>query len=397
MMIALLLQAAATLAAPPSPAGRWSAVLDLAGGQLPFRLEITRSDSGWGGRLTNASQWGSLSAVRLKGDSIVLEMADYDAAITAAVHGDSLTGYYHNVGSNGPRTIPFRAARGFRPIVNAPEALLGRWDATYFQEEGTSPRIFDLRNEPLGFQGTVISSTADYGPFFGEVVADSFAIGLFDGSFVYLLTGKLEGDTLRGIFHAGLRTQTPWKAVRSAGSAHLRSPNQITHADTTKPFRFAFPDLQGRVVGNEDRRFRGKVVLIDIFGTWCPTCHERTPELMRLYQRYHRRGLEIVGLAYEVTGDTAIDGRQVRRYRDKFSIPFPLLLAGTNDDETVEATLPQLRGFSAYPTTIFLGRNGRARRVHAGFHSGRSGEFFVKQFREFEKEIEQLLAEKRER
>jgi thiol-disulfide isomerase/thioredoxin len=248
----------------------------------------------------------------------------------------------------------------------------------------------------LGFQGTVISSTADYGPFFGEVVSDSFAIGLFDGSFVYLLTGKLEGDTLRGIFHAGLRTQTPWKAVRSAGSAHLKSPNEITHADTTKPFRFGFPDLQGRVVGNEDRRFRGKVVLIDIFGTWCPTCHESTPELMRLYQRYHRRGLEIVGLAYEVTGDPAIDERQVRRYRDKFSIPFPLLLAGTNDNETVEATLPQLRGFSAYPTMIFLGRDGRVRRVHAGFYSGRSGEFFVSQFREFEKEIERLLAEKRE-
>lgn len=394
MMIALLLQAAATLAAPPSPAGRWSAVLDLAGGQLPFRLEITRSDSGWGGRLTNVSRWGLLSAVRLKGDSIVLEMADYDAAITAVLRGDSLTGYYHNVGSNGPRTIPFRAARGLRPIVNAPDPLLGRWDVTYFQQGGTSARVFDFRNAPLGFQGNIISNTTDYGPFMGEVVADSFAIGLFDGSFVYLLTGKLDGDTLRGIFHAGLRTQTPWKAVRSTGAAHFKSPSEITHADTTQPFRFAFPDLHGQLVRNEDRRFKGKVVLIDIFGTWCPTCHDRAPDLLWLYQRYHRRGLEIVGLAYEVTGDTAVDRRQVRRYRDKFGITFPLLLAGTNDNETVEATLPQLHGFSAYPTTVFLGRDGRVRRVHAGFYSHRTGEFYMSQFREFEKEVLRLLAEK---
>jgi thiol-disulfide isomerase/thioredoxin len=394
MMLALLMQAAMGLTPSAPPTGSWRAVLDLAGGPLPFELEITPAEGGWRGRLTHATQWGSISAVRSEGDSIVLEMADYDATITAAVRGDSLTGYYHNVGSNGPRNISFRAARGRRPIANAPDALLGRWDVTYFSEGGTSPRVFDFRNEPLGFQGSIISSTSDYGPFFGEVVSDSFAIGLFDGSFVYLLTGKLDGDTLRGIFHAGLRTQTPWKAVRSTGAPHLKSPSQITHADTTKPFRFAFRDLQGRMVRNEDRRFRGKVVLVDIFGSWCPTCHESTPELMQLYRRYHRRGLEIVGLAYEVTGDAAIDARQVRRYRDKFGITFPLLLAGTNDNEAVEASLPQLRGFSAYPTTLFLGRDGRVRRVHAGFHSGRTGEFFVRQFREFEGEIQRLLEEK---
>jgi thiol-disulfide isomerase/thioredoxin len=395
MMLPLLMQTTIALAASAPLTGSWRAVLDLAGGQLPFGLTITQADGGWRGRLTYANQSGSISAVRVKGDSVVLEMADYDATITAAVRGDSLTGYYHNVGSNGPRTIPFRAARGRRPIVNAPDALLGRWDVTYYQEGGTSRRIFDFRNEPYGFQGNIISSTADYGPFYGEVVSDSFAIGLFDGSFVYLLTGKLDGDTLRGIFHAGLRTQTPWKAVRSTGPARLKSPTEITHADTTKPFQFAFPDLQGRVVRNEDRRFKGKVVLVDIFGSWCPTCHDGTPELLRLYRRYHRQGLEIVGLAYEVTGDTAIDARQVRRYRDKFSIPFPLLLAGTNDNETVEESLPQLRGFSAYPTMLLLGRDGRVRGVHAGFYSGRSGAFFSSQLLEFDREIQRLLKEKK--
>lgn len=395
-MLAFLMQAAVALHPSAALAGPWRSVLDLAGGPLPFQLEINRADDGWRGGLAHVSQGGSFSAVRLKGDSVVLEMADYDASITAALRGDSLTGYYHNVGSKGPRTIPFRADRGRRPIVNAPDALLGRWDVTYFQEGGTSPRVFDFRNEPLGFQGTIISSTTDYGPFFGDVVSDSFAIGLFDGSFVYLLTGKLDGDTLRGIFHAGLRNQTPWKAVRSTGAPHLPSPSEITHADTTKPFRFAFPDLHGRVVRNEDRRFKRKVVLVYIFGSWCPTCHESIPELLRLYQRYHRQGLEIVGLAYEVTGDTAIDARQVRRYRDKFGIRFPLLLAGTNDNEAVEASLPQLRGFSAYPTTLLLGRDGRVRRVHAGFYSGRSREFFVSQFLEFERELHRLLKEGRE-
>jgi thiol-disulfide isomerase/thioredoxin len=136
------------------------------------------------------------------------------------------------------------------------------------------------------------------------------------------------------------------------------------------------------------------VVLVDIFGSWCPTCHDAAPELVRLYNKYRGRGLEIVGLAYEVTGDLAVDRRQVRRYREKFGIPFPLLLAGINDTEAAAATLPQLRGFTSFPTTVFLGRDGRVRRVHAGFYGPATGAQHERLIGEFEREIERLLAEK---
>jgi thiol-disulfide isomerase/thioredoxin len=275
----------------------------------------------------------------------------------------------------------------------ASKRLVGSWDATYFQDLGTSPRVFEFRNGPSGFEGTIVSSTSDYGPFAGSVVGDSFAIGLFDGSFVYLLTGRLQGDTLRGTFHAGLRTQTQWQAVRSTGGPHLTSPNEVTGADTTEPLRFGFPDLAGRLVRNDDPRFKGKVVLVDVFGSWCPTCHQGTPELLRLYRRYHRRGLEVVGLAFEATGDRAVDARQVRRYRDKFAVPFPLLLAGTSDETSMAAALPQLSGLSAFPTTIFLGRDGRVRRVRAGFHGVDARAEHARQVSEFEREIERLLSE----
>ena len=394
-MLGLLIQAAVALTAARSPAGAWKAVLDLAGGALPFAIQIEARGPAWRGRLCNGRTCQPFSAVRLEGDSVILEMADYAAVIKASLRSDSLLGYYHNVGSNGPRTIPFRAGRGRQPVSTASARLTGRWDATYYQDLGTSPRVFDLRNAPGGFQGTIIASTADYGPFTGPVVGDSFTIGLFDGSFVYLLTGKLVGDTLRGVFHAGLRSQTPWTAVRSTGAPHLKSPAEVSRADTTEPLRFEFLDLRGELVGNYDRRFQGKVLLVDIFGTWCPTCHDATPELLRLYRRYHRRGLEIVGLAFEATGDTAIDARQVRRYRDKFGIPFPLLIAGINDSESIARALPQLRDVTAFPTTVFLGRDGRVRRIHAGFHGLAAGPQHSRMVREFETEIEKLLDEKR--
>ena len=378
---------------PPSPAGEWRAALDLAGGELRFGLRVTGSGPALRGELCNGSRCQSLSGVRVEGDSVLLEIADYAASIAAVRRGDSLVGAYRNVGNRGPRVIPFRAAPGTWETDPAPARWIGRWDATYYGDWGTSPRVFELRNNAAGLEGTIISNSGDYGHFAGQVKGDSFALAHFDGSFVYLLTGMLEGDTLRGLFHAGLRTQTPWVAVRSSGKPHLKRPTDVTAADTTAPFRFAFPDLDGRMVTERDPRFRGKVVMVDVFGTWCPTCHDAAPVLVRLHRKYHARGLEIVGLAYEVTGDSAVDGRQLRRYREKFGLPFSILLAGVNDTEAAAETLPQLQGFTAFPTTIFLGRDGRVRRVHAGFYGPATGAQHGRLIEEFEREIERLLGE----
>jgi thiol-disulfide isomerase/thioredoxin len=398
MRAAALLALALAGSVPPSPAGSWRAALDLAGGELRFGIELRSRGDGFEGRLCNGNQCQAFSSIHVRGDSVVLEMADYAAAITARLAGDSLTGAYRNVGNRGPRVIPFRAGRGAWPTVRGPARLLGRWDASWIGDFGTSPRVIELRNGAAGLEGTIISNTGDYGHFAGTAKGDSFAIAHFDGSYVYLLTGALGGagaapDTLRGVFHAGLRSQTQWIAVRSTGKPHLKTVTENTQADTTQPFKFAFPDLEGRVVTEQDSRFRGKVVVVDVFGTWCPTCHDAAPELVRLYRKYHARGLEVVGLAYEVSGDTAVDRRQVRRYREKFGVPFTLLLAGINDTEAAAATLPQLQGFTSFPTTIFLGRDGKVRRIHAGYYGPATGAQHAKQVRAWEAEVERLLAE----
>jgi thiol-disulfide isomerase/thioredoxin len=134
------------------------------------------------------------------------------------------------------------------------------------------------------------------------------------------------------------------------------------------------------------------VLVIDIFGTWCPTCHDAAPTLIDLYRRHRERGLEVVGIAYEVTGDSAVDNRQIRRFRDKFSIPYSLLRGGINVVEETAATLPQLTGFTAYPTTLFLGRDGKVKHVYAGFRGPAAPEQYRKQVEEFDRLAGELLA-----
>jgi hypothetical protein len=269
--------------------------------------------------------------------------------------------------------------------------MIGRWDAQ-FPDWDASPRVLELRNGKAGLEGTIISNTGDYGLFWGHAQADSFSISHFDGSYVYMLTGRLEGDTLRGIFHAGLRTQTRFVAVRSTGAPHLKSPTEITTADTA-PFRFSFPDLEGKQVTRPSRP-PGKVVVIIFIRSPVPDLSRRGAALVQLWQDYHQRGLEVVGLAYEVSGDSATDNPLIRLYRDTYHIPFLLLRAGTNDTEAAAATLPQLTNFTAFPTTIFLDRNGRVWRIHAGFYGPALPNQHAKLVADMRAEVEGLLRER---
>jgi thiol-disulfide isomerase/thioredoxin len=388
----LLALALALQSGGADPAGPWRAALDLAGGALPFHLEISRSAGGHAGRLCNGSACDAVEVV-LDGDSVRIEIPDYDARIAAALRGDSLVGAYRNVGNRGPRAIPFRAARGRWPAESPDARLAGSWDAFFGAAGGRqSPRVIRVWATDAGTEGTIIGNSGDSGLFWGAARGDSLLLARFDGSYVYLLTARLDGDTLRGTWHAGLRSQTPFTAVRTTGRPHLTAPTEVTRADTA-PFEFAFPDLDGRLVTRGDPRFRDKVLLVDVFGTWCPTCHDAAPVLVQLHRDYRARGLEIVGLAYEVTGDSAVDNRQLRRYREKFGIEFTLLLAGLNDTELTAATLPQLANFTAYPTTLFLDRRGRVRRVHAGFYGPATGAQHGRLVADFRAEIERLLAE----
>ena len=90
-------------------------------------------------------------------------------------------------------------------------------------------------------------------------------------------------------------------------------------------------------------------MLVDIFGTWCPNCNDQAPLLAKWHQTYAEQGLEIVGLAYEMTGDVGRDREYVGKYRDKYGIEYPLLLAGTSDKADASKTVPDISAVKSFP------------------------------------------------
>jgi len=148
--------------------------------------------------------------------------------------------------------------------------------------------------------------------------------------------------------------------------------------------------LSGRIISESDARFRGKVVLVNIMGSWCPNCHDEAPFLVDLYRKYHSQGLEIVALSFEEP-EQLKDPARLRAFIKKYGIEYTVLLGGETDE--AKEKLTQAANWNAWPTTFFLGRDGRVRGVHAGFPSKASGELYDQAKQEFAHQVERLLAE----
>jgi peroxiredoxin len=107
---------------------------------------------------------------------------------------------------------------------------------------------------------------------------------------------------------------------------------------------FQFADLNGKTRRLSD--FRGSVVLLDFWGTWCASCVEMAPELVRLYETYHARGFEIIGIAANDPRDKVaafIAGRQ---------------MPWTQTLESDKGPITTLYRVNGWPTAFLVGPDG---------------------------------------
>ena len=200
-----------------------------------------------------------------------------------------------------------------------------------------------------------------------------------DGSLTVVQNGK---DTFTAVRPSDARTK---------GLPEPTDPTKYTSVkDPSEKFHFSFPDLNGRIISDTDARFQGKVVIVSVGGSWCPNCHDEAPFLVDLYRRFHAQGLEIVELSFE-EADQLKNPERVRAFIKKYGIPYPVLLPG--EPSELGAKIPQAANLNAFPTTFFLGRDGRVRSVHAGFAAAITGDFHTRLIAETTELVKRLLAE----
>ena len=142
-----------------------------------------------------------------------------------------------------------------------------------------------------------------------------------------------------------------------------------------------------------DARYRNKVLIVTLSGSWCPNCHDEAGFMAPFYRRHRERGLEVVSLMFEHFEDVERARLAVSEFRRKFDIQYTTLIAGVSDKKEAANVLPQLNGVFAFPTTIFMDRRGRVRRIHTGFSGPTTGEHYQQLVHSFTETAETLLAE----
>jgi len=382
--------------------GLWDAVVVVNKVEVPFRFEIAQNGGQVEGFFFEGDRKIGSTSGSFSNGALKLDYDFLNTTLEATLSGDQLRGTYRN---NRPKARPmeFSASR-FIPVEDSkdqPPEIAGSWNMRRTAPDKSKLDVtwnLYLRQSGSAFSGAILKTSGDSGTLTGRWRDGKLIMSHFAGERPLLFEARLNADGTLGIT---LDQQYTYRAARSTearakGIAEPPDPSRFTSVkDPTERFHFAGLDLDGKAVSDADPRFQDKVVIITIGGSWCPNCHDEAPSLVDLYKQFHARGLEIVGLNFEQDAELALARPRVQTFVKRYGIPYAMLVAGTPDD--VAQKLPQLVNFGVYPTTIFLGRDGRVRSVQAGFASAATGEEHVRREAEERRLVEQLLSERPQR
>lgn len=144
-------------------------------------------------------------------------------------------------------------------------------------------------------------------------------------------------------------------AVALAGGIWLQSKNQPeTQTEAMELPDYRLPDLTGNERSLSE--WRGKIVIVNFWATWCPPCREEIPEFVALQHEYQDQGLQFVGIAIETK-------ESIEKYLDFVDINYPMLIAG---DQGIILTQQWGNSAGILPFSLIFNQQGRMIHKQAG-------------------------------
>ena len=388
---------------PPPQKSLWKGTMTLADQkQLPFLLSLDLTPPAPTGFFLNGAEQTPIPEIWQHGDSLTFVFSEYGAEMRAIWKKGSLSGKFSrfrkdttsNTFEASPVTGKGEAVKT-KPAAEMP--LVGKFQAYMKNKEGIdsgSVATFWARGDSVF--GTFIAADGDLGLMAGTQSGNSVTLGRFSGWQGQMMELTRTENKWSGVLYYRMPPAVSFTLEpRSGAASEVPNSKKTALKDTRKPFAFSGVTVMGDTITNLDKRYKGKVVVIDIMGTWCHNCMDATPVLQKLYADFSSQGLEVVGLSFELTGDLASARKNLLLYEERYGISFPVLFSGSLDNANVESRVrSQLNNFFAYPTTIFVGRDGVVRAIHEGFKGPGTGEEYQSEVNHYYETVKSLLAAK---
>lgn len=363
--------------------------------EIPFDLDVLKDGSV---QIFNHKEIVNMENILYTKDSFLIKSPVFEGYIKAKKTSFGLEGYFIN--NSLDRKIEFKANPGHQRFKLKNDSknynFSGKWKVVFNPEkleEYNAIGIFDQKNSKIS--GTFRTTTGDYGFMEGVSEGDSIKLSTFNGARSYLFKGEVEENIISGYFYRGNYNKIPFIAKRDE-NYELPDPNNLTLLNNQyNNFEFSFEDSAGELVSYNDSKFKDKVLVVQIMGTWCPNCLDETTFLSEFVSKNNYKDLEFVSLAFEYvkTKDRAITN--INKLKARFNIKYPVLLAqfGTSNKVEAQKRIPSLKQVVSYPTLIFIDKKKNVRRIHTGFNGPATGEKYENFKREFKELILKLLAE----
>jgi len=364
--------------------------------ELPFIFQVLNSKSV---KVYNAKEIIDVTEIGQRNDSILIQMPVFEGYIIAAYDGENLKGNF--VKESLDRVVPFYAeynnAIRFKTFGEPKQDVTGIWETVFSQgtegDEYIAKGIFTQKARKV--KGTFRTTTGDYRFLEGVMDGNTMKLSTFDGAHAFLFTAEVTDSTMHGTFYSGDHWKEPFVAKRNP-DYELPSANDLTFLkDGHDGLDFTFPNASGDMVSLKDQRFKDKVVVVQIMGSWCPNCLDESKYYSEFYKNNSDKAIEFVALAFEVAKTKAKAFDRINRLKTKIAIDYPILLAqyGSSNKVKAQEKLPMLNHVLSYPTSIFIDKNGKVRKIHTGFNGPATGEKYTEFKAEFEGFIAELLSE----
>jgi thiol-disulfide isomerase/thioredoxin len=352
----------------------------------------------------NAEEVIRVTEVTTTKDSLIFRMPVFDSEFRLRKYADSMKGNWINHSRTDKNVIAFKTHKvQTKPVSTCYcKPFEGKWEVDFspgnaddhYKAVGIfrNPKCWDM------IYGTFLTETGDYRYLSGSVNvkgADTvMSLSAFDGSHAFYFKAKKKNGTIEGDFYSGAHWHERWIAKRNDDFS-LRNADSLTYL---KPgydkLDFRFTNLEGKTVSLSDDKYKNKVVIVQLMGSWCPNCMDETAYLAEFHKKYRNKGLEVIALAYEKTADTSKAASNVKRLKQKLGAEYEFLITGKTGKNAAAESLPMLNHVMAFPTTIIIDKKGKVRKIHTGFSGPGTGEYYTAFTKEFSLLIESLLEEK---